>query len=298
MPTSPNQSTGAPDPAIREPAPAEVERVRYLFGNLPLRPEAGVLVAVRSRPVERFVAAVAWWAEGPVARFQLACRPGVARAVVAGPLLEKLTEAARGAALEAVQYASLLAEGDEWFGVLRGHGFGCLHSERSFEVSYQAAWNRVMRLYERHRSQIPAGWRTEGIRGLPPETALGLIAPHRLMPPAEVCGYWRAGAQGGFEPDASCVLFDGDQPFGTFLVRRLAEGFYIDVQVVREANPRLRSLGDLLMLYHGIQRVPPDGPCRWLWFRSGQTEHRQTANLALRLGGRELARGHLLGRKL
>jgi hypothetical protein len=284
--------------SLREPAPGETERIAHLFRNVPLPPAARILAAAKSRPIERFVAAVAWWPEGTVGHFQLACQPGVARAAVADLLLEGLLQHARGAGLRTIQCASLLTKEDEWLGILRGHGFECLHSERTFEVAYRDAWTRVMRLQQKHRSQIPAGWRTEPIRAHPPETVLELIAPHRLMPPGEIRSYWRADAQSGFDLDLSCILFDGARPFGAFLLRRMGEGLYIDVQVVREPNPRLRSLGDLLMLYHDAQRVAGDGPIRWIWFRSGQTEHRQTANLALRMGGRELARCHLMAKAL
>ncbi len=298
MPASLNSSARTRDSAIREPAAAEVERVLHLFRNVPLSPEARFLAAVRSRPIERFIAAVAWWPEGKVGHFQLACQPGIARAEVAGLLIERLAECASRVGMETIRCATMLTEDDEWFGLLRRLGFECLHSERSFEVSYRNAWKRVMDLYQKGRSRIPAGWRTEAIREHPPETVLDLIAPHRLMPPAEVRGYWRANAQFGFDLDLSCILFDVERPFGVFLLRHMGEGLCIDVQVVREANPRLRSLGDLLLLYYGVQRVPVDGPIRWLWFRSGQTEHRQTANLAFRMGGRELARCHLMGKTL
>ena len=291
-------NTGTPDLAVREPAPAEVERVLHLFRNVPLSPEARLMAAVRRRPIERFIAAAAWWPEGTIGRFQLACQPGVDRAAVAGVLIERLADCARRAGMKTIQCATLLTDDNEWFGILRSHGFECLHSERSFEVSYRDAWTRVMQLHQKHRAQIPAGWRTDSIRQHPPETALDLIAPHRLMPPAEVCNYWRADSQFGFELDLSCILFDGERPFGAFLTRRMGEGLCIDVQVVREPNPRLRSLGDLLMLYHDAQRVAADGPIRRIWFRSGATEHRQTANLALRMGGRELARCHLMAKVL
>jgi hypothetical protein len=256
------------------------------------------MAAVRRRPIERFIAAAAWWPEGTIGRFQLACQPGVDRAAVAGVLIERLADCARRAGMKTIQCATLLTDDNEWFGILRSHGFECLHSERSFEVSYRDAWTRVMQLHQKHRAQIPAGWRTDSIRQHPPEAVLDLIAPHRLMPPAEVRNYWRADSQFGFELDLSCILFDGERPFGAFLTRRMGEGLCIDVQVVREPNPRLRSLGDLLMLYHDARRVAADGPIRRLWFRSGQAEHRQTANLALRMGGRELARCHLMAKAL
>jgi hypothetical protein len=275
-----------------------MERIAHLFRNVPLPPSARFLGAVKARPVERFLAAAAWWPEGKVGRFQLACQPGVARADVIDLLLGGLAEAARQAGLETLQAAGLLTEADEWFGLLRSRGFECLHSERAFEVSLREGWNRVMRLYEKHRAQIPTRWQTNPIRGHSPEAVLELIAPHRLMPPAELRNLWEAKAQFGFEPDLSCVLFDGERLFGTLLLRRLRDALHIDVQVVQEPNSRLRSLGDLLMLYHLAQRVTVEGPIRRLWFRSGQAEHRQTANVALRMGGRELARAHLLARPL
>lgn len=297
-------NAGTPDLAIREPAPEEVERVLHLFRNVPLSPEARLIAAVRSRPVERFIAAAAWWPEGTVGRFQLACQPGVARSVVAGLLIDRLAECARRTGMGTIQCANLLTDDNEWFGILQSHGFECLRSERSFEVPFQDAWTRVKQLHQRHGSQIPAGWRTDSIRKYPPETALDLIAPHRLMPPAEVRSYWRADSQFGFDLDLSCILFDGERPFGVFLTRRMGEGSYIEVQVVREPNARLRSLGDLFMLYrmfevyHDARRLSANGPIRWLWFRSGATEHRQTANLAFRLGGRELSRCHLMAKAL
>jgi hypothetical protein len=298
MTASQTSNVGTPDPVLREPSAAEVERVVYLFGNAPLIAEARLIAAARSRPVERFIAALAWWPEGKVGRFQLTCRPGVDRVPVAGRLIDQLADSARRAGMETIQCATLLTEDNEWLGILRAHGFECEHSEHSFEVAYRDAWLRVMKLHQKHRPQIPAGWRTESIRGHPPEAALELIAPHRLMPPAEIRSYWAVNAPSGFEPDLSCLLFNGQRPFGAFLARQLGEGLCIDAQVVRETNPRLRSLGDLFMLYHAAQRVAPDGPIRWIWFRSGQTEHRQTANLARRMGGRELGRSYLMQKKL
>jgi hypothetical protein len=304
MTASQVSNAGTPDLSIREPTPEEAERVLHLFRNVRLRPEARLMAAVRSRPVERFLAALAWWPEGTVGCFQLACQPGVTRAVVAGLLVEWLADCARRTGLGTLQCANLLTEDDEWFGILRSHGFNCLHSERSFEVDLEDVWTRVKRLHQKHGSQIPAGWRTDSIRNHSPETALELIAPHRLMPPAEVRSYWRASPLSGFDPDLSCILFEGEKPFGAFLTRRAGEGIYIDAQVVREPNPRLRSLGDLFMLYrmfmiyHETQGVAGNCPIRWIWFRSGAAEHRQTANLALRMGGRELARCHLLEKAL
>src|SRR5664279_319882 len=118
MTTSLMASTGASDLAIREPAQAELERVLYLFRKSPLSAEARLLGAARSLPVERFVAAVAWWPEGMIARFQLACQPGVDRAAVAGPLIERLSDCAHRAGMEALHYADLLPANHECAEVL------------------------------------------------------------------------------------------------------------------------------------------------------------------------------------
>ena len=291
-------SDATPDLIVREPAQAELERVLYLFRKVPFSPETRLLAAVRSRPVERFVAALAWWPDGSIARFRLACQPGVDRAALAGRLIERLTEGARLMGLQTLEYAELLAADHEWAEVLGGYGFERSRSERSFEVAYRDAWTRVMRLRQKHGGKVPSGWRTDAIGQHPPDVILDLIAPYRLMPPAEICRYWRADTAGGFDRELSCILFDGERPFGAFLARLLGETIYIDVQVVHEANPRLRSLADLCLLYHDAQRVPPDGPIRHIQFRSGTLEHRQTANLALRMRGREVARRHVFSRGL
>src|SRR5579871_4255782 len=73
----------------------KTERVRYLFHDAPLSPDARLMAVVRSRPIERFIAAAAWWPEGNVGKFQLACQPMVARATVAGLLIESLETCAR-----------------------------------------------------------------------------------------------------------------------------------------------------------------------------------------------------------
>ena len=291
-------NTAASDLAIREPAQAELERVLYLFRKTPLYAEARLLVAVRARPVERFVAAVAWWPEGIIARFQLACQPGADRAAVAAPLIERLAECTHRAGMESLHYADLLPADHELAEVLRGQGFERLRSERSFEVPVPNLWTRVTQLHHKYQAEIPAGWRTDPIRLHPPEVILDLIAPHRLLPPPEVRRSWQPNAVSGFDLDLSCILFDRGRAFGALLLRLLGDLLYVDVQVVHEPNPRLRSLGDVCLIYHDIVRVPRDGPIRRIQFRSGETEHRQTANLALRTGGRELPPRHVFARKL
>ena len=278
--------------------PDELSRVVHLFRNVRLRSGSYFIVAEKTHPIARFVAAAAWWQEGSVGRFQLACQPGLPRSDAPSSLIQGVLGAAREAGLEAVHFADLLPEGHPWLEVLQTQGFEHVRSERSFELAYRDAWTRVMRLYERHKPAVPLTWRTERIQEYHLENILKFVAPHRLLPPEELLHCWQSSGMAGFDLETSCVLFDGDRLFGAFLARRLGDVLYVDVQVVGESNPRLRSLADLCMLYHGADHAPPGGPIQWIRFRSGQNEHRQTANLAMRMGGRELPRMHVLGKRL
>lgn len=286
------------DLVIRPPTGAEMARAAYLFRGARLRPEAQWLVAVRSRPVERFVAAAAWWCAGKIACFQLASQPGIGRAETCALILDQVTICARAAGMETIQYGESLAEGSEWIGLLQNHGFTMLRSERFFEVAVAQSWTRTMETYEKHRARIPAAWRTEAIRGHAPEIISDLIAPFRLMPPAELRDYWRPEAAAGFDLDLSSILFDGGRPFGTLLARRSPDSLYIDIRVVSQENPVLRALGNVLLFRHMAVQREQNQRIQWLKFRGGATEHRETANLAHRMEGRELPPRHVYSRTL
>ena len=209
------------DLTVREPAAAESSRALYLFRGVRLHPQARVLVVARSHPVERFVAAIAWWREGATICFKLAIQPGIAaKAQVCGLLIDKLSDIGRIEGIKTLQYAELLAEDGEWIGVLRLNGFKHQRSERFFEVSAEKAWNRTVDTYKKFEDRIPSGWRTESIRKHVPETIHDLIAPHRLMPVGELADHWRADAPSGFELDLSSILFDGGRPLGAMLARK------------------------------------------------------------------------------
>ncbi|MGC9942766.1 MAG: hypothetical protein ABSE48_13095 [Verrucomicrobiota bacterium] len=284
------------DLVIREPVPSELNRARYLFRNTRLRPRARIFVAVRSHPVERFVAAAAWWSEANVARFQLACSPGVVRDEVCALLIEQVSQCARLAGTESIQYGELLADNSEWIGLLGRQGFIQLRTERFFEVTTLQSWTRTVEAFEKYKSRIPSGWRTESIRQHAPETIFELIAPYRLMPPEELRDYWRADAAFGFELDLSSTLFDGARPIGTFLARRVRDTLCVDVRVVQAENRLLRSLANVCLLYHAAKRRRPDEGINQLQFRGGATEHRETANLAMRMVGRELPPRHIFSK--
>ena len=295
MPQTPTNPSGL---ELRAPRVEEQERAAYLFRNVGIPAQAFVLVAVRSRPVERFVAGVAWWMEGDIARFRLQFPPGVALPDAGVALIGRAEEGARAAGAKMFYYADLVPGSSELCELLQGQGVERLRSERFFEVSAQAARQRVNEAYKKHRAEIPANWRTDCIRHHPPEIVFNLVLAHRLLPPAELTKYWRATTRLGFDLDMSCILFDGNRAFGTLLARRMGEVLFYEVRVVHEANPRLRALGNLCLFYHDTQEAPPEEPIFWLQFRGGETEHRETANLAFRMGGRELPVRHLFVKKL
>ena len=287
------------DLTVREPAPAEFNRAIYLFRNVRLRTQARLLVAVRSRPMERFVGAAEWWCEGNVGRFRLACPPGIIRDEVCELLIEQVLHRTRLAGMESVQYGELLPDKSEWIQLLARQGFTLLRSERFFEVpSRLQSWTRIVEMFEKYKSWIPAGWRTESIRHHAPETVFELLAPYRLMPPEELRDYWRADSASGFELDLSCTLFDGPRPVGTLLARRVQDALCVDVRVVQAENLLLRSMGNVCLFYHTVQQCGPDEGIGRVQFRAGATEHRETANLAMRMNGQELPPRHVLAKPL
>jgi hypothetical protein len=82
------------------------------------------------------------------------------------------------------------------------------------------------------------------------------------------------------------------------LVRRGSNALFVDVRVVLCQNHYLRALGNICLFRHIAERVAPDGSIQWLEFRGGETEHLETANLAKRMGGREMPERRVLGKKL
>jgi hypothetical protein len=283
---------------IRPPTGAEMARATYLFRGTRPPPQAQFLVAVRSQPVERFVAAAAWWYAGKIACFQLASQPGIDRAETCASLIHAVAERVRAAGMETIQYGESLAEGSEWIGFLQNQGFTWLRSERFFELAVAPAWKRSMETYEKYQARIPATWQMEAIRGHTPEIIFDLIAPFRLMPPAELRSYWRPDAVAGFDLDMSSILFDGKRPFGTLLARRAPDSLYIDIRVVTHENQLLRALGNMLLLWHMARQREQNQRIQWLKFRGGAAEHPETANLARRMEGREMPPRHIYSRTL
>ncbi|MGC3958070.1 MAG: hypothetical protein QM813_09070 [Verrucomicrobiota bacterium] len=281
---------------IRGPKPEEQQRVLHLFRNCTLSPQTQFLLAVKERPVERFVGGIAGWTEGSFARFHLACLPGVAPESIAKQLIDHATETASAAGISKLLYAELLADTNPRSALLQANRFEVMRSERFFQIATEDAMARVRELLHKHADRIPAQWHTAPIRQHPPEVVLELIAPFRLLSPDEVRSQWAAGAFGGLDPDLSVILFDGTKPIGTVLTRRKGDRLYYDVRVVQHENPRLRALANLYIFKANVELYDPANPVRWLEFRGGETEHRETANLAFRMGGTELPPRHVWAR--
>jgi hypothetical protein len=288
------------DLIVREPSATEVARALYLFRTAPLPRQARAFVAVKTRPLERFVAAAAWWPMGDALGFRLAFQPGSAARLAAGNgLVRQVAECARTLGIRNIRYADLLLDSSECVPLLKENGFVVLHSERFFEVSSQVSWARTMEIAERMRDKFPPAWRTESIRHHRPESILNFIEPYHLMPADEVRDRWRDDCPYGFELDLSAILFDDARPVGAFLVRRKVEVLCVDVRVVQTANRLLNSLGNVALLRHtAVTYGSTRSDINRLQFRGGESEHRETANLALRMGGSELPPRHTFARNL
>jgi len=292
-----------PDPSdliVREPSAVEIGRALYLFRSAPLPRQARAFVAVKTRPLERFVAAAAWWPVGGKLGFRLAVQPGsTARVAACSQLIRQIAECGRALGIGKIQYADLLPDNSEWVPLLKDNGFLILHSERFFEVSSRESLARTMKIAEHMRDKFPPTWRTESIRHHPPETILDFIEPTHLMPADEVRERWRDDCPYGFEMDLSAILFDGARPVGVFLMRRILDMLYIDVRMVQTGNRLLNSLGNVALLRHtAVTSGPGQSDINWLQFRGGEIQHRETANLALRMGGNELPSRHIFIRTL
>ncbi|HWD94341.1 MAG TPA: hypothetical protein VG938_18565 [Verrucomicrobiae bacterium] len=284
---------------VRAPTATEAARVRHLFRDISLPLQSQFLVVVKLQPVERFVAGLAGWSEGPFARFHLASPPGVDANQYAPRLIEEASLTARNAGLSQMVYGDLLTDDDRRAALLRLNGFTVLRSERFFRIDAVLGENRVLELAQKFARLIPGNWRTDSIRNHSSETILELLAPYRLMMPEEIRRHWRLDAVHGFEPDLSSILFEGEHPFGALLVRRMGDVVSFDVRVVNHRNRVLRGVANLLLLQHCSQHYDRERtPVRWLLFRGGEVEHRETANLAFRMGGEEVAPRRVFAREL
>ena len=283
---------------VRRANEKELFRAVQLFASSTDKPaaDAQYLIALKTRPVERIVAALAWWSEPESIRFLIGHHPGVTAEEAAEALVPPFEQISDKPSLD-LKYARLLEENQDCAPWLASHGYQALGTERAFEAPSDTVYERVQTFLARHTNDIPESWHSESIRHHQPETVWPLIEPYRLIHPDTLRRFWNTPGESGYDPDFSNILFDGPTPLGTLLLRNNSICLAVDIRVVNPIAPRLRSLANLALFAH-ISRVasPESTGIRSLAFRADQREHRETANLAKRMGGREVAVRHIYTR--
>lgn len=273
---------------VRLGCPEELFRLAPLMASTSELPpkEAKWLLAFKQKPVERIAAALAWWPEGPLVKFLIVRQPGIPAKEAAGclvPVMESMPDCG-GVALE---YARMLSEKDDLAPWLAGHGYKPLRGEKVLETPSAAVYERVGSFLARYGSEIPSTWRTEPISQHTPETVWPLIEPYGLIKFEALKRFWSRTGERGYNPDMSNILFDGSTPLGTLLVRTNRVCLAIDIRAVKQIQPRLRALANVVLFGH-IQRAATPASWSVIAFRGDMDEHRETLNLAGRMGGREV----------
>ena len=266
-----------------------------LFSAAPEPPptNANFILALKLHPIERIVAVLAWWREDAVVKFQIARKPGLLANDAAATLVPAM-EAMPGFGAENLKYAQLLAENQEVAPWLARRGYQPQHTEHIFELPLSTAFDRVGALLARYSTEMPGSWTTEPIRLHSPEVVWPLIAPFRLIRFESLQSLWSAPGERGFHPELSNILFDAGTPLGVLLVRTDHDHLVIDIRVVKPMALQLRSLANLA--FFGHWRLVTPTTWRVIRFRGDEVEHRETANLARRMGGRQVAVRHIYTR--
>lgn len=297
MSSEPASPTASDADLIVRPAQArELIRARQFFSLGAEQPPAPAqfLAALKQHPVERMVAVLAWWKENAAVRFLVACKPGLVAERAAEALIPKF-EALPGVSGLALEYGRLIAAGEDVAPWLTRHGYQTRRTERIFESPCATVYERVEAFRARHGAEIPARWRTESIKSHSPDMVWPLIAPFGLIKLEALRNDWATPGARGYDPEYSNILFDSETPLGVLLVRVNPVCLTIDIRVVKPITARLRALANLSMFAH-IQQVVTPTTWQVLAFRGDQIEHRETANLARRMGGQQVAVRHLYAR--
>lgn len=274
-------------PTVRKARPGEELRARSLFASEDTKPpaDAEFLLALRQHPVERIVATLAMWKREDDLEFLLARLPGVAAVEVAPILISELDRIVPD--FREVACGRLLSPEDEWAPFLEAAGYARTRKERVFEADADIAREHLNRFYQRHAKSFPQSWRLEPISRHKPETVWPLIAAYRLITPEDLQLLWNLPPPRGYHRDWSPILFDGDEPIGTILVRSNGRCIAIDIRVVKPIPAKSRALANIALLGFILDQTAPNSP-RVVAFRGDESAHRETANLAFRLGGHEV----------
>jgi hypothetical protein len=99
-----------------------------------------------------------------------------------------------------------------------------------------------------------------------------------------------------YDHQTSFVVTQGEEVKGALLIVRPEHHVaQIDVRVVDTVEPELRFGANALLLHEGLRRARLQG-IDLLRFRGHDVDHRETANLAKRIGARQLGRQLALAR--
>jgi hypothetical protein len=206
---------------------------------------------------------------------------------VAPALLDACIAEAEAREYPRLRYDAAVASDQLLCAMLEARGFRCVHRVRRFQVDVSEGRARIQRMHERAAQRIPAQWRCVPLGWHRPEEIQPLVERFALMDATEFWRHWHSPGD-RFDPRTSVLLFDGEELIGAMLVRRVPGAFLVEVRAVAMENPRLRALANLALLHASSKDTRNSEDPRICIFRAGELEHRETANLALRMGGREM----------
>lgn len=290
---------------IRFSYPDELPRIQSILAGSPVPGNAQFIVSVKEQPVERILAAVAWWLEAgdadapPGAIFSL----HAAGAVDLGDedlqaLLAAVEDAARKEGAHRLLARFSVPEKHPLFQKLTSLGYASVKFDRHFIVPGEIVKSRSIRIYRRVAPRIPEGWKVESIKGHCAEAVFALVAQHGLMPQHEFMNYWDASNRERFEDEYSCVAFEGDTMIGAFLLTRRGEAeLHIHVEAVATEKMAVSHLVAAALRNFSFSHCVEGFPKVFSW-RADSDRHQQTANSALRQGGEERPPQHFLSKSL
>ena len=293
---------------IRPAYPDELSRARALGQGAAMPGSAQFLVALVEHPVERIIAAFPYWplpvcddSDTEQATHEFAVYFGTSSAdqeQLLDDALAALETAARDAGASHLRCQSSFPENHSLYQKLTGLGYEIAQTDRQFTVPGDIVKQRSIRIYNRLKSSLPENWRVESIRGHNPKAIYKLVAQHQLMAPQQFQHYWNSSNSEHFEENYSCILLDGEEIIGTFLITRRGDHelhVHVEAADLRHMS-QLRLISSTLR-NHSFSQCP-DGFPENLTFRADSKLHRQTKNNALRLGGEELPHQYVLCKSL
>lgn len=292
-------------PVIIRPAfPDELARARTLLNGHPVPQTVEFLVAVKEHPVERLVGAIPWWrvprgdTENSAAlRFHLSLSTSIAEESLL-EVLHQLEEHARKNQLCAILTDFSLPKDDPLFLQLTARGYDIVQTDRYFSMPGDPGNQRTKKLYQRAKRKIPARWKIESIRGHSPEKIYALVGQQNLMTLQQFQSFWNTASPEHFEENYSCVVVDGEQLIGAFLVtERGVRELHIHVDVVSPER-KVHSGLITIAMRNFTSCACPDGFPEVYTSRADSQKHTEGGNTPLRNGGTEQTPRHFLGRIL